>query len=201
MKESKTKAADKAKKLSPEPFDGPGQLMWENGYYYMAENFTSETTKPIIGWIIENNLMPDQRRRKELTLIINSPGGEVHSAFALIDTMKGSAIPIRTIGIGMIASCGILTFMAGAKGRRILTPNTSILSHQYSWGSVGKEHELFARVREFELSTERMINHYKKCTGLGEKKIREILLPPEDVWLSAEEAVKYGIADKVVATY
>ena len=145
--------------------------------------------------------MPDSRRRKELTLIVNSPGGEVHSAFALIDTMKGSAIPIRTIGIGMIASCGILTFMAGKKGRRILTPNTSILSHQYSWGSTGKEHELFARVREFELSTERMINHYKKCTGLGEKKIREVLLPPEDVWLSAEEAVKYGIADKIVSTY
>ena len=177
----------------------PGDLMWENGYYYMAENFTAETTKPIIGWIIENNLMSDQRRRKELTLIINSPGGEVHSAFALIDTMKGSAI--RTIGIGMIASCGILTFMAGTKGRRILTPNTSILSHQYSWGSTGKEHELFARVREFELSTERMLTHYKKCTGLGEKKIREILLPPEDVWLSAEEAVKYGIADKIVLTY
>ena len=179
----------------------PGDLMWENGYYYMAENFTAETTKPIITWIIENNLMSDQRRRKELTLIINSPGGEVHSAFALIDTMKGSAIPIKTIGIGMIASCGVLTFMAGAKGKRLLTPNTSILSHQYSWGSKGKEHELFARVREFELSTERMLTHYKKCTGMSEKKIREILLPPEDVWLSAKEAVKYGIADKVVATY
>ena len=179
----------------------PGDLMWENGYYYMAESFTAETTKPIITWIIENNLMSDRRRQKELTLIINSPGGEVHSAFALIDTMKGSAIPIRTIGIGMIASCGILTFMAGKKGRRLPTPNTSILSHQYSWGSTGKEHELFARVREFELSTERMLTHYKKCTGLGEKKIREILLPPEDVWLSADEAVKYGIADKIVLTY
>ena len=201
MKKGKVKVSDEAKKSPGMPKVEPGQLMWENGYYYMAENFTSETTKPIIGWIIENNLMPDGRRRKELTLIINSPGGEVHSAFALIDTMKGSAIPIRTIGIGMIASCGVLTFMAGAKGRRTLTPNTSILSHQYSWGSTGKEHELFARVREFELSTERMINHYKKCTGLGEKKIREVLLPPEDVWLSAEEAVKYGIADKVVSTY
>jgi len=201
MKEGKIKVSAEAKKSAGMPKVEPGQLMWENGYYYMAENFTSESTKPIIGWIIENNLMPDPRRRKELTLIINSPGGEVHSAFALIDTMKGSAIPIKTIGIGMIASCGVLTFMAGAKGKRLLTPNTSILSHQYSWGSKGKEHELFARVREFELSTERMLTHYKKCTGMSEKKIREILLPPEDVWLSAKEAVKYGIADKVVATY
>ena len=67
--------------------------------------------------------------------------------------------------------------MSGAKGKRIITPNTSILSHQYSWGSTGKEHELFARVREFELSSERMMQHYKKCTGLSEKKIREVLLP------------------------
>ena len=178
-----------------------GELMWESGYYYMAETFTAETTKPIIIWIIENNLMTTRARKKELTLIINSPGGEVHSAFALIDTMKGSAIPIKTIGIGMIASCGVLTFMAGAKGKRLLTPNTSILSHQYSWGSAGKEHELFARVREFELSTKRMLTHYKKCTGMSEKKIREILLPPEDVWLSSKEAVKYGIADKIVSTY
>ena len=197
----KMKDKDKNKEPPAPPKIQIGELMWESGYYYMAETFTAETTKPIIIWIIENNLMTARDRKKELTLIINSPGGEVHSAFALIDTMKGSAIPIKTIGIGMIASCGVLTFMAGAKGKRLLTPNTSILSHQYSWGSAGKEHELFARVREFELSTKRMLTHYKKCTGMSEKKIREILLPPEDVWLSSKEAVKYGIADKIVSTY
>ena len=183
------------------PTRQPGELMWNAGYYYMADNFTYESTKPIVQWIIEKNLAPSQERPKELTLIINSPGGSVHAAFALIDTMKGSAIPVKTVGLGLIASCGVLTFMAGAKGKRILTPNTSILSHQYSWGSSGKEHELFARVREFELSTERMLAHYKKCTGLTEKKIREILLPPEDKWLSAKEAVKYGIADQIKAVY
>jgi len=186
---------------SSSPARQPGELMWNAGYYYMADNFTYESTKPIVQWIIEKNLSPSQERPKELTLIINSPGGSVHAAFALIDTMKGSAIPVKTVGLGLIASCGVLTFMAGAKGKRILTPNTSILSHQYSWGSSGKEHELFARVREFELSTERMLAHYKKCTGLTEKKIREILLPPEDKWLSAKEAVKYGIADEIKAVY
>jgi len=179
----------------------PGQLMWENGIYYMAEGFTDASCKPIVNWIIEKNLLPDSERPEKLTLVINSPGGSVHAAFALIDTMKGSAIPVHTVGLGLIASCGLLTFMSGAKGNRVITPNTSILSHQYSWGSGGKEHELFARVKEFELSTERMMNHYKKCTGLPEKKIRELLLPAEDVWLSAEEAVKYNLADKIVETY
>ena len=179
----------------------PGMMMWDAGIMYFSDGFDSQTTKPVIQAIIEKNLMPNTQRPKELTLVINSPGGQVHSAFALIDTMKGSAIPVKTVGIGMIASCGLLTFMSGTKGRRVITPNTSILSHQYSWGSGGKEHELFARVREFELSTERMINHYIKCTGLSEKKVRDILLPPEDRWLSAKEAVKYGIADKIKSVY
>ena len=179
----------------------PGEAMYDAGMYYFHEGFNNKSTATVINWIIDQNLQPKTKRKKELTLIINSPGGSVHSAFALIDTMKGSAIPVKTVGLGLIASCGILTFMAGHKGRRVVTPNTSILSHQYSWGSAGKEHELFAQVREFELSTERMIEHYKKCTGLNEKKIRELLLPPQDVWLSAKEAVKYGIADKIVEVY
>ena len=178
-----------------------GETMYNSGMAYFSDSFTNKSTEPFVKWIIEMNLLPDSMRPKALTMIINSPGGSVHAAFALIDTMKGSAIPIKTVGLGLIASCGILTFMAGHKGRRVITPNTSILSHQYSWGSRGKEHELFAQVREFELSTERMIEHYKKCTGMNEKKIREILLPPQDVWLSADEAVKYGIADKIVEVY
>ncbi len=191
----------KTQAQAPKPPVQPGQLMYESGIIYFSDHFDSSTTKPVINMIIEKNLLPQKERPKEITLVINSPGGQVHSAFALIDTMKGSAIPIKTIGLGMIASCGILTFMSGTKGKRFITPNTSILSHQYSWGSAGKEHELFARVREFELSTTRMIEHYKKCTGMSEKKIREVLLPAEDVWLSAKEAVKYGIADKIVSTY
>ena len=99
--------------------------------------------------------------------------------------------------MGLIASCGVLTMMAGVKGKRILTPNTSVMSHQFSWGSRGKEHELYAIVKEFELSSERMIKHYKACTGKSESYIRKHLLGESDVWMSATEAVKHGIADKV----
>jgi len=78
-----------------------------------------------------------------------------------------------------------------------LTPNTSILSHQYSWGTFGKEHELFAAQKEYDLTTKRMIAHYKRCTGMNEDKIRQYLLPPQDVWLEAGEAKKLGICDEV----
>ena len=172
----------------------------QNNIYLFMDGFENKTVKPVIEWILRKNLAAPKDRPTFMTLVINSPGGHMHSAFALIDVMKGSTIPIRTTGLGLIASCGLLTFMAGEKGHRTVTPNTSILSHQYSWGSAGKEHELFATMREFELSTERMLEHYKKCTGMTEKQIRQFLLPAEDVWLSAKDAVKHGLADKIKDT-
>jgi ATP-dependent Clp protease protease subunit len=138
-----------------------------------------------------------KKKRRELLLMICSEGGDVNSAFALIDVMRSSRVPIKTVGLGQIASAGLLIFLAGANGRRILTPNTSILSHQFSWGSDGKAHELFATIKEFELTHQRMIEHYKVSTGLSEDKIKQSLLPPHDVWLTAEEALAAGICDSV----
>jgi ATP-dependent Clp protease protease subunit len=159
------------------------------------EEITLATCKQAVEWIFEANFSEETPDR--LNMVITSPGGDLNAAFALVDTMRGSSIPIRTIGLGQIASAGLMIFIAGEAGQRILTPNTSILSHQYSWGAFGKEHELFAQIKEFDLTTKRMIAHYKKCTGLKEDQIREYLLPPQDVWLSAQEAKKLGLCDDV----
>ena len=171
----------------------------ECGIYLFMDEITDVTCKDVITFIISKNLVKPYP--KYLQLVINSGGGDLNSAFAVIDTMKGSAIPIYTVGLGLVASAAFAIFIAGEKGKRVLTPNTSILSHQYSWGTYGKEHELLATTREYELTTQRMINHYKKCTGLTEKKIREHLLPPQDVWLSATQAKKLGICDSVKTVY
>jgi len=178
----------------------PATELFLRGHHVFMAEVTQETMKPLIDWIISENFNRE-KKKKELTLGICSPGGDLNACFALVDVMKGSKIPIRTIGMGMIASCGLLMFISGEKGRRVLTPNTSILSHQFSWGSFGKEHELFAVVKEFDLTTRRMIDHYKKCTGLSEEDIRKYLLPPQDVWLSAKEAKKLGLCDSITATY
>ena len=177
----------------------PKMELLQNGVVVFMGDVTVETMSPLIDWILAENY--SEKKKKELTLGICSRGGDLNACFALVDIMKGSKIPIRTVGLGMIASCGLLMFITGEKGRRVLTPNTSILSHQYSWGSVGKEHELFARVKELELTTERMINHYKKCTGLKEADIRKYLLPAHDVWLGAKDAKKLGLCDKVEQIY
>lgn len=166
-----------------------------HSFFLLMEDISLSTVKTAVEWVFDANF--SEQRPEMLNLIITSPGGDLNAAFALIDVMRGSAIPVRTIGLGQIASAGLMIFIAGAKGQRILTPNTSILSHQYTWGAIGKEHELFATVREFDLTTKKMIAHYKKCTGLNEKKIRETLLPPQDVWLSPEESKALGLCYEV----
>ena len=165
------------------------------GYYLLMGGINEDTCKPAIEWILKNEIAEDPW--VEMKMIVNSPGGSLTDAFALIDVMRGATCKISTIGIGEIASAGLLIFMSGAKGKRLLTPNTSILSHQFSWGAYGKEHELFAATKGFDITTKMMIEHYKKCTGLSVKKIREYLLPPEDRWLTAREAQALGICDHV----
>lgn len=168
------------------------------GIYLFTKDVTSDTCADCMKFILESNLNPN-RIFDKVQLIINSPGGELDSAFALCDVMQGSRLPVYTTGIGLIASAGLLIFMAGQKGHRTITPNTMILSHQWSWGTHGKEHELLATVRAVEITKTKVIEHYKEFTGLPEKKIKQYLLPPSDVWITADEALKLKIADRVVS--
>lgn len=174
----------------------PSRLLQDAGMYVFMSEVTDETIKPIIEWILVENHVT-KKKKKELLLMICSDGGSMEDAFALIDVMKASTIPIKTVGLGSVSSSALLIFLAGNQGRRVLTPNTSILSHQYSWGSDGKHHELFAITKEFGLAQQRMIDHYKETTGLDEDTIKTKLLPPNDVYLSSHEALELGICDYV----
>ena len=167
-----------------------------HGFYLLMEDISLGSVKPVIEWILHENYVA-KKKHKELLLMICSEGGEIEPAFALIDVMASSNIPIKTVGLGQIASAGLMIFISGTPGRRILTPNTSILSHQFSWGSDGKAHELFATIKEFELCQKRMVALYKRTTGLSEDVLKQSLLPAHDVWLSAEEALTYHICDAI----
>ena len=177
-------------------YDNASQALNDHGIMVLMDEINHETVKPVIEWILHENHVR-KKKHKELLLMICSEGGNIAEAFALIDVMRSSRIPVKTVGLGSIASCGLLIFMAGATGRRVLTPNTSILSHQFSWESEGKSHELFATIKEFELTQKRMVTLYREATGLEDDVIRKVLLPPQDVWLSAEEALQYHICDVI----
>lgn len=178
---------------------GSTRVQFDPGRRFMLffDQVSDETIKPVCEWILTSSFDTEETRASELTLIINSMGGDLQAAFALVDVMASSTIPIRTVGLGKVHSGGLLIFMAGKKGSRVLTPNTQILSHQWSWGAIGKQHELIATSKEFELTQARVLKHYKTHTNLSEAQIKERLLAAADQWLSAEEALELGLCDRV----
>lgn len=112
--------------------------------------------------------------------------------------MEWSAIPIFTVGLGQVASMGLLVLMAGAKGHRVITPRTSLLSHRMWWLGAGTHAEHMAARREEDRSHERIVEHYLRHTALKTKdEVMKLLLRETDVWLDAEEAVRYGVADRI----
>jgi ATP-dependent Clp protease protease subunit len=169
--------------------------LYDNGIFLLGD-IDEKNCFDAIEFILESNLTLNPTY-DHLTLIINSRGGSMFDGFALIDAMCGSRLPVWTTGVGVIASMGLLIFMNGSKGNRILTPNTMILSHQ--WWSInwGKEHELVAARKKNNLMSDMVMRHYKKCTGMREKDIKNILLPASDIWLTSEEALKYGLCDEI----
>ncbi len=168
-----------------------------NNIHLLFGEIDTESSRVVIEWILESTF--SKKPPETLNLIINSAGGDLNSGFAIIDIIESSKIPVRTIGLGQVSSAGLMIFLAGKAGERVLTPNTSIMSHQYGWGSVGKHHELIAIQKEFNLTFERMLAHYKKHTKLSTAEIKKYLLPSEDVYLSSEEALKYKICDRVAS--
>lgn len=164
-------------------------------FFLFNDEFDSISCGKASKFIFERNLMNPKPNFMEL--IINSPGGAVDDCFSVIDAINGSSVPVRTHGFGLVASCGLLLLMAGEPGQRTVSKNSTILSHQFSSYFSGKEFEHKADQKLMGIISKRIMLHYKKCTGLDEETIRKFLLPPEDVWLTPKEAVKYGLADKI----
>jgi len=168
----------------------------EYGVYFLNGEVNFKSTGDLIRFILSSNLNHNSSL-DHLTLFINSPGGICSAGFALIDVMFGSKIPIKTVGIGMIASMGLQIFLAGEKGSRTLTPNCLILSHQFSGGQFGKEHELVAGQKRYTHVSDMMMRHYIRTTGMSKEDIKKYLLPAQDVWLTPKEAKKFGICDVI----
>ena len=179
-----------------EDIDDYDNSLHEYGIYLINGEFNYQITGEIITWILESNLSK-KKKYKNLTLMINSHGGDLNCCFAIIDVMQGSQLPVHTVGIGQISSCGLLAFLAGSKGHRTLTPNTTIMSHEWSGSVDGKAHELLAAQKDFTLTSKKLIELYQRHTGLTLDVIKDKLLPPHDVFLTAEEALELHICDQI----
>lgn len=170
-----------------------GSGLNEYGIIFISGGIDNGSSERICKEIIEYNVAG---KIDHIQMIINSSGGSCPDGFAIVDIMEWSSLPIYTTGIGMIASMGLLIFMAGSRGRRVITPRTSILSHRYSSMTVGSHSQLIAERKEQDLEHKRIVNHYLKYSSIDSvEKLEQTLLRDVDTWLTPEEAVGFGLVD------
>jgi len=171
------------------------EILRNRGIILLTGGIDVEMAARIYGEIIAYNT---EGKVEQIQMIVNSLGGECSAGFSIIDMMESSRIPVHTFGIGEIASMGLMVFMAGARGKRMITPRTSILSHRFSGGTGGNHSQMVACRKEQDMMHDRIVNHYLQCTSvMTREELESTLLLPVDTWLSPEEALLYGIADIV----
>mgnify|MGYP001315477035 FL=1 len=140
--------------------------------------------------------LESENPKKEISFYINSPGGIVWSGLAVYDTMQYISSKIMTICIGQAASAGSLLLAAGEKDMRFSLPNSRIMIHQPSGGYQGQVTDLEIQTNEIIKTKKRLNQIYAKHTG---KNIKEVeLIMERDKYFSPEEAIKFGLIDKIV---
>ncbi len=173
-----------------------GQGLLSHHAHFLTGEIGYENVVRAIQWIVFEHT--NAERPDHLILYLNSGGGDLYNAFALVDIMIASSIPIYTVGVGNIMSAAALIFACGDPGHRYLARHTGVMMHEFYSDMEGKEHELKASMIELGHCRKRVNDLLTSRCGITEKKIKEKLLQASDVWLTAEEAIKYKLADSVL---
>lgn len=183
-------------KVSADKNDVIDKILLQNHIFFLTGEIDTDSVTKAIKWITVENLLPFEKE-KCLKLYINSEGGSLYDAFALIDTMKVSKIPVHTYALGNLMSAAFLIFISEKIGHRNIGKNTGVLCHQFSMEQEGKSHEIQATMKEVEYCNEKMINVISESCNLRKDNIKKKLLPPSDVWLTPEEVMKFKLADNI----
>ncbi len=135
---------------------------------------------------------------KDISLYINSPGGSVYAGMAIYDTMQFVKPDVSTLCTGIAASMGAFLLAAGTKGKRYTLPNSRLMIHQPSGGAQGQASDIQIQAREILSLRERLNQILAKNTGQSIERIAEDT--ERDNFMSAEDAVSYGLVDKVLVS-
>ena len=135
---------------------------------------------------------------KPISVYIDTYGGSLDAALCMYDAMKACCCPIVTVGIGKVMSAGVLLLAAGDKGNRFITENTRVMVHEVAGGTYGQISEIETSVAEMRNQQEIYINLLVADSGVTKAKLKEDM--KATTYMSAAEAVKYGIVDKMVPT-
>lgn len=140
--------------------------------------------------------LESENPEKDISIYINSPGGSVTAGLAIYDTMQYVKCPIQTICLGQAASMGAFLLAGGSKGKRFALPSSRVMIHQ-PWGGVeGQETDIAIHAKEILRLKELSIKHFAEHTGKSYDEVAKDM--ERDFFMSAQEALEYGIVDKVM---
>ena len=137
---------------------------------------------------------------KPIDLYVSTYGGSADDMAALVDVMGivKKDCPIRTIGLGKVMSAGVLILASGTKGERLIGENCRVMIHSVIGGHAGSLHNLENELAEIKKMQEVYLDSLVKVTNLSKKQLKSFMRRKTNVYLTAEEAIKYGIADKIL---
>jgi ATP-dependent Clp protease protease subunit len=177
--------------------DRQGIKFQDAGVHFLIGEITEDNVNEAVKWLAYENIVNQPDR--VLTLYVNSQGGDLYEAFGLIDMMRNSQLPVRTIGYGSVMSAAFLIVASGAPGERYITKNCGIMCHQMSClEEMGKYHDIKATRKETDRLNKAMYDILKETTGLDGRIIKTRLLPAHDVYMTAEEMIEFGAADQIL---
>ena len=165
----------------------------EDRIIFLGEEVTEGSANTIVAQLLH---LANEDPNKDIQLYINSPGGSVYDGLAIYDTMQYIKPDVQTIGIGLQASMGAFLLSSGAKGKRFVLPNARVMIHQPSSGTQGMVTDQEISLRESVRMKELLAKVIAKNTGQKLDKVKADM--ERDHWMSADEAVKYGLADEMI---
>ena len=165
----------------------------EDRIVFISGEITDATANTIVAQLI---YLEAKNPEKDICVYINSPGGSVTAGMAIYDTMKYVKCDVSTICVGLAASMGAFLLAAGTKGKRFTLPNSEVMIHQPLGGAQGQASDIEIVANHIMRTKKKMIEMLSKNTGQKIEKVEKDV--DRDYYMSAEEAVEYGIVDKII---
>lgn len=161
---------------------------------FLGEEINSVTANLVIAQLLH---LESQDAEKDISLYINSPGGEVYSGLAILDTMNFIKPDVSTICVGMAASMAAVLLACGAKGKRFCLPNSMVMIHQPSGGAQGQQTEIEIAAEEIKSIRKNLNQILADATGQPFDKVKQDT--ERDHYLRATDALEYGLVDRIIA--
>jgi ATP-dependent Clp protease protease subunit len=186
-----------AKKRHSPLSDKIEQVLLDKRRVFLSEDVNSESAKEVVRklWYLDH-IAPG----RPILFMINSPGGQVDSGFFILDQINMLSSPVVTLVSGLAASFGSVLSLVAGKGKRLATPNSRIMIHQPLIGGVmrGQATDLEIQATEMMKTRAQLVEMYVQATGRSKAEIEKFIM--RDKWLTPQEAIDFGVLDKIVTS-